>query len=142
VVASEYGAIREETCGGDSRKGLKKFRLGRVHAPEPRKGRAGSRCKKVPVLQTMASKVSRTTVQTVKRYPFTEPFFKKPIESMTNAERHGPVTPRSAGGWRVRKSRAEEQTRTSLESEGQSVCICETCGHVAGANDDCEECSW
>ena len=90
----------------------------------------------------MTRKVSTSIIHTVKRHPFAEPFSKKRIKSMTNTERRGPITPRTAGGSRGWKSRAEEQVRAFLESGGQSACICETCGHVAGTNDDCEECSW
>jgi hypothetical protein len=52
----------------------------------------------------------------------------------------GLVQSRSASGRRGRKSRAKEETRAFLESQGIPVAICPGCGHVAGTNADCEEC--
>jgi len=50
-----------------------------------------------------------------------------------------PVQPHRAR--RGRESKAEEKARALLKSQGLTVGVCDTCGHVAGTNEDCEECS-
>lgn len=76
----------------------------------------------------------------VKPHPFALPFSQRRIESMSDAERRGPVAPRPAKVRRGRRKKAEEEARAFLESQGIPVGICEACGHVAGTNADCEEC--
>jgi len=73
------------------------------------------------------------------RHPFAVPFSPKRIREMSEAERCGPVASHRASGRRGKKNN-EAEMREFLESQGLAVAVCETCGHVAGTNADCEEC--
>jgi len=60
---------------------------------------------------------------------------------MSEAKRRGLVAPQRASGPRSWKSGVEREARAFLESHGLLLgVICETCGYVAGTNDDCEKC--